>query len=162
MPGAATAGVIVFDVSTLVGVAIRENSTSDRALRHALRTDQVAVSEPMLAELLDVLHRPRPAHFPNPDLRAALLNQLLALGVPFVPAVRVTDCRDPKDDKYLELALAARATSLVSSDDDLLVLHPRRGIRIVQPADYLAGVEGAGQGTAGCLKLRRVGLPLRQ
>jgi predicted nucleic acid-binding protein len=33
--------------------------------------------------------------------------------------VRVTDCRDPKDDKYLELPLAAGAETLVSSDDDL-------------------------------------------
>lgn len=136
--------MIVFDVSTLVGVAIREDSTPDRALRHALRTDQVAVSEPVLAELIDVLHRPRLARFLNPDLRAALLSQLLALGVHFAPAVRVTECRDPKDDKYLELALAAGAAALVSSDDDLLVLHPWRSIRIVRPAEYLARVEGPG------------------
>jgi predicted nucleic acid-binding protein len=52
--------------------------------------------------------------------------------------VRVTDCRDPKDDKYLELALAAGAEIIVSSDDDLLVLHPWRGARILRPADYHA------------------------
>jgi uncharacterized protein len=50
--------------------------------------------------------------------------------------VRVTDCRDPKDDKYLELALAAGAET--SGDDDLLVLHPWRSVRILRPADYLA------------------------
>jgi uncharacterized protein len=38
----------------------------------------------------------------------------------FEPAVRVTDCRDP-NNKYLELALAAGAEIIVSSDDDLLV-----------------------------------------
>jgi predicted nucleic acid-binding protein len=52
--------------------------------------------------------------------------------------VHVTDCRDPKDDKYLELALAAGAETIVSSDDDLLVLHPWRGVRILRPADYVA------------------------
>jgi predicted nucleic acid-binding protein len=50
----------------------------------------------------------------------------------------VTDCRDPKDAKYLELALAAGAETIVSSDDDLLVLHPWRGVRVLRPADYLA------------------------
>ena len=135
--------MIVFDVSTLVGVAIRRGSIPDRALRHALRTDQVAVSEPVLAELLDVLHRPRLTRFLNPDLRAALLNQLLALGVHFSPAIRGTDRRDAKDNKYLELALAAGATGLVSSDDDLLVLHPWRGIQIVRPAEYLAEADQA-------------------
>jgi predicted nucleic acid-binding protein len=52
--------------------------------------------------------------------------------------VHVTDCPDPKDDKYLELALAAGAETIVSSDDDPLVLHRWRGVRILRPADYLA------------------------
>jgi predicted nucleic acid-binding protein len=53
-------------------------------------------------------------------------------------AVRVTDCRDTKDNRYLELALAAGAETIVSGDYDLLVLHPWRGVRIMHPADYLA------------------------
>jgi predicted nucleic acid-binding protein len=52
--------------------------------------------------------------------------------------VRVTDCRDPKDDKYLELAIAAGAETIISSDDDLLVPHLWRGVRILRPAAYLA------------------------
>jgi predicted nucleic acid-binding protein len=50
----------------------------------------------------------------------------------------VADCRDAKDDKYLELALAAGAWAIVSGDADLLVLHPWRGVRILRPAEYLA------------------------
>ena len=49
----------------------------------------------------------------------------------------VADCRDAKDDKYLELAFAAGAGVIVSSDADLLVLHPWRGVRILRPAEYL-------------------------
>jgi uncharacterized protein len=70
--------------------------------------------------------------------RERLLEILRRTAVWFEPTVRVTDCRDPKDDKYLELALAAGAETIVSSDDDLLVLHPGRGVRILRPADYLA------------------------
>jgi predicted nucleic acid-binding protein len=55
----------------------------------------------------------------------------------FVPTEQVTDCRDPKDNLYLELALAAEADTIVSSDADLLVLHPWRSVRILRPADYL-------------------------
>ncbi|MGA9865203.1 MAG: hypothetical protein WBQ75_02045 [Acetobacteraceae bacterium] len=47
--------------------------------------------------------------------------------------------------KYLELALAAGATLIVSSDNDLLILSPWRGIPILRPAEYLAltlGVTG--------------------
>jgi len=55
-----------------------------------------------------------------------------------VPVEHLTDCRDAKDNKYLEVAAAADATLIVSSDNDLLVLDPWRGVRIVRPAEYLA------------------------
>lgn len=96
------------------------------------------MSEPVLAEVFEVLHRPRLARFVNPAFRSALLDRLAADAHRFTPVIPVTDCRDGKDNKYLELALVFRATTLVSSDDDLLTLHPWRGIRIVPPANYLA------------------------
>ena len=48
----------------------------------------------------------------------------------------VTECRDPKDDKFLELALSAKADVLVSSDIHLLEMHPFRGIQILQLVDF--------------------------
>ena len=131
--------MIVFDASTLVSATFSSDGVPAQAVHRALDEDQVAISEPVMTELLDVLHRPGLARFLKVDLRAALLGQLVALGVPFAPTERVTECRDPKDDKYLELALASGASVIVSSDADLLVLHPWRGVRILRPADYLAG-----------------------
>ena len=133
--------MIVFDASTLVGAAIRRSSVPDQAIRHALRTEQVAMSTGVMAELLDVLYRPRLARFIDPGQRVELLDLLDQLGVRIAPATPVTECRDEKDNKYLELALAARADMIVSSDDDLLVLHPWRGVRILKPAAYLAEAE---------------------
>lgn len=130
--------MIVFDASTLVSAVFRRGSVPDLAVRHAFRTDKIAVSGATMAELLDVLHRPRLIRFIDPELRADLLGQLGRLGVLVRPAVPVADCRDPKDDKYLELALGAGAETIVSSDDDLLVLHPWRGIQVVRSAEYLA------------------------
>ncbi len=92
-----------------------------------------------MAELLDVLYRPRLARFIDPELRAGLVGQLVRFGIIVAPTVPVTDCRDAKDNKYLELALAASAATVVSSDEDLLVLHPWRSVRILQPPEYLAG-----------------------
>jgi len=50
----------------------------------------------------------------------------------------VTDCRDPDDNKFLELALSGKADLIITGDADLLSLHPWRGIAILSPADYLA------------------------
>ncbi len=90
-----------------------------------------------MAELVDVFARPRLARFVLPDLRDEVLALLDTSGVFVAPAERVTDCRDAKDNKYLELALAARVATIVSGDDDLLLLHPWRGVRILSPAIYL-------------------------
>lgn len=135
--------MIVFDVSSLVGAAIRRDGIPERALRRALEADTLAPSRAVADELLDVFHRPRLARYLDPVLGADVLGSVLSCAVWFDPAVRVLDCRDAKDNKYLELALAAGAGTLVSSDDDLLVLHPWHGVRVLRPAEYLSG-SGAG------------------
>lgn len=51
--------------------------------------------------------------------------------------VEVTACRDPKDDKFLSLAVNGHATHIVSGDVDLLILNPFRGIEIVSPGAFV-------------------------
>ena len=50
---------------------------------------------------------------------------------------RIITCRDPKDDKFLELAVNGHADLIVSGDADLLTLDPFRGIPIVTPAAFV-------------------------
>jgi uncharacterized protein len=47
-------------------------------------------------------------------------------------------CRDPDDDKLLEIAVVGRANCLVTGDQDLLVLDRFQGIPILTPAGFLA------------------------
>ena len=51
-----------------------------------------------------------------------------------------TPCRDPTDDKFLELAVNDHADLIVSGDGDLLALNPFRQIPIVTPAAFVQGV----------------------
>ncbi len=48
------------------------------------------------------------------------------------------DCRDSKDNKLLAIALATKASVVISSDDDLLVLNPHGAIEIVNLAGFVA------------------------
>ncbi len=48
-------------------------------------------------------------------------------------------CRDPKDNQFLALAQVAEADAIVTSDEDLLVMHPWCQIPILSPAGFLAG-----------------------
>lgn len=47
----------------------------------------------------------------------------------------VEACRDPDDDFLLAIAVCGHADTLLTGDNDLLVLHPFRGIDILQPGD---------------------------
>ena len=130
--------MIVLDVSTLVGAAIGRGSVPYQAMHKAFATNKVAKSAPVIAELLDVFARPKLARFLVADLRDEVVSLFALLGILYAPTVPVSDCRDFKDNKYLELALAAAADIIITSDNDLLILQPWRGIRILSPADYIA------------------------
>jgi uncharacterized protein len=121
----------------LVGAAIKPDSVPERALLRARTEDLIALSALVEAEIMEVLHRPRLARAMSAERRDRVLSLLRDAAVRFEPAIRITDCRDAKDNIYLELALAAGAATIVSSDMDLLVLHPWRGVHILRPSAYL-------------------------
>jgi putative PIN family toxin of toxin-antitoxin system len=74
-----------------------------------------------------------------PSFREGLATMLAAAEL--VPITeRIAACRDPRDDKFLELAVNGHAALIVSGDADLLALNPFREIPIVTPAAFVQGV----------------------
>jgi putative PIN family toxin of toxin-antitoxin system len=130
--------LIVFDASIVVGAALKVDSVPEQALLRAEEADIFALSAAVEAEVAEVLNRPKFARAIRAERRGYILDLLRGAALWFEPVITVRECRDRKDNKYLELALAADADIIVSSDDDLLVLHPWRGVRILRPTDYLA------------------------
>lgn len=130
--------MIVFDASTLVGAALKVDSVPEQALLRAAEIDILVLSSAVDAEIAEVLARPKFSRVVSAARRRRFLEVLRGEAVWFQPSVRVFDCRDSRDNMYLELALAAGAETIVSSDSDLLVLNPWRGVRILTAADYLA------------------------
>jgi putative PIN family toxin of toxin-antitoxin system len=110
-------------------------------LLKALRTCEVCASAETLDELAQVLDRKKFDRYLDKESRrdfVELMRRHLHL-FPVQPAdLAAADppCRDPSDTKFLALALASEADTLVSSDEDLLVLHPWRGIPILTPAQF--------------------------
>ena len=89
-----------------------------------------------------MLARPKFRRAISDDRRRETLELLSAAATWFERVQEVVDCRDAKDNRYLELALAAGAAVIVSGDDDLLVLDPWRGVRILRPAAFLTWAPG--------------------
>jgi uncharacterized protein len=130
---------VVFDASSLVGAVLKFDSTPERALRLARAHDIICMSDPVEAEIRAVFSRPKFVNKSSARRIAIILDVLMGAAAWYSPTETTRDCRDAKDNKYLELAFAAAASTIVSSDYDLLVLNPWRGIHILRPADYVAG-----------------------
>lgn len=128
----------VFDTSVLVSAALLANSTTRKALDKTLDLGTIAVSKSTLEEFIEVLFRKKlDKYFFNDQERWMLINTIEINTQLFIPDVSIKDCRDPKDNKFLELAVFANAACIVSGDNDLLILHPFRGIPILNATDFL-------------------------
>jgi putative PIN family toxin of toxin-antitoxin system len=127
----------VFDTNVLVSALLLADSKPRRALELALLTGRVLLSFATLGELYEVLGRKKFLRYiDEEDIRSFLA--ALTLEAEWVEVdARITACRDPKDDKFLELAVSGRATHIVTGDADLIALHPFRGIEIVPPHRFL-------------------------
>jgi len=103
----------------------------------ALRHGHVLISDGIQAELTDVLTRRKFDRYVSQEKRVRFLASFLSLATPFTVMGTVKICRDPKDDKFLDLAISGKADYIVSGDDDLLVLHPFHGTAILTPVEFL-------------------------
>ena len=127
----------MIDANAVVSAALKAESVPEQALRLAQARCTVYLSTDVRGEIGRVLMRPRLASRVSSGRVASVL-ALLDDGARWIePTIRVTDCRDAKDDRYLELALAASADIIVSGDMDLLILDPWRGVRVMTPAQFV-------------------------
>ena len=113
------------------------NSLPGQAFREASIRGNMLLSDDTLAEIVEVIRRPKFDKYLLPDERDRFLAALIQEAVHVVPTERVAACRDPKDNKWLELAVAGNSFHLISGDDDLLSLDGFRGIAIVTPAVFV-------------------------
>ena len=134
-------GRVVIDTNVVVSAALLPRSLPRQAFDWSLEHGTLLISSATVAELNDVLRRPRFDTYVHEDERLAILAALVRDAELVEVTEVVTDCRDPKDNKF-ELALNGKATHIVSGDGDLLVLHPFRGNPILTPQGFLAQWEG--------------------
>ena len=129
---------IVVDTNVLISAALLPKSISARALGRALEDFELIQSEATLAELIDVIMRPKFVRYIDEERRSHFLFVLARVSKVIEVRTRVTECRDPKDNKFLELAIDGNARLLVSGDSHLRDMHPFRGIAIAMPGEFLA------------------------
>ncbi len=129
---------IILDNNVAISALIIENSISHKAYRKAVEKHILFISEEVIIELITRLKRQKfSRYFVNEIIKEELILAYLDTCQKIKVNHRISACRDPDDDKYLELALSSKADLIISGDHDLLVLSPFNEIHIINPSDFL-------------------------
>jgi putative PIN family toxin of toxin-antitoxin system len=125
----------VVDTNIFASAALKESSWPNATVRWIGEFGGLLNSVVTEAQVFEVLQRPDFAPILSPAFLAGVQRMFAAAELVTITR-RVVACRDPTDDKFLELAVNGRADAIVAGDLDLLVLHPFRGIPIITPRAF--------------------------
>ena len=129
---------LVVDTNIFISAGLKQGSLPHIALHQASQRCVLLRSAVTEAQFFAVIARSCLAPLIAPAARE-WLTQIMATAESVSITERVVACRDPTDDKFLELAVNGHADLILTGDNDVLVLNPFRGIPIVSPAAFVHG-----------------------
>lgn len=133
---------VVIDTNVLVSFFLRVGSVPWQVVRDVLECGELLLSDATLAEIEEVVRRPKFDRYVSRSLREQFLTTLPEFATHVVIVERIEACRDSQDDKFLEAAINGQADFLVTGDRALLSMKTFRSIGIVSPSGYLRIARG--------------------
>ncbi len=127
----------VVDTNVIIGALLFAESVPGRAFKRALGEGEIIASIEFVEELQRVLNRQKFDRYITLEEREDFLETFVQRVILVAVAESLDVCRDPKDNMVLELAVAGNADTILTGDEDLLALHPFRGIAIARPIDFV-------------------------
>ena len=131
----------VLDTNVVISAMLSRDSVPGRVFVYLARRGGLIISEGTKSELINVILRPDFDRYLQEEERVEFFVGLEQQAQLVEVTHSITACRDPSDDKFLELALSGHATHIITGDEDLLDLHPFHGIPILTPTDFLAAID---------------------
>lgn len=128
---------IILDTNILISGLVFSSCKPQQVFDLVREHHTLLMSEATLAEVLKVFIRPKFDKYISLEKRLAFITGLKRQAEMIITTETITDCRDPKDNKFLELAASGRANFLITGDQDLLVLNPFRDTEILTVNDFI-------------------------
>jgi putative PIN family toxin of toxin-antitoxin system len=128
---------VVVDTNTIISSFFYPNSIPRKAFDHARKNGTLIVTLDTFDELVSVLYRKKFDKYGVQGVRKEFIETFIKEVERVTVLEFITACKDPKDDKFLEAAIAGNADVIITGDKLLKELDPFRGIKIISPADYL-------------------------
>jgi uncharacterized protein len=104
----------VLDSNIVVSAVLLPRSVPRKALDGAFAQGTVLTSDSIIAELDNVLRRPRFERYVSQDERLQFLAKFIQDSAVVEVTEVINDCRDSKDNKFLELAVALQVSLRVT------------------------------------------------
>ncbi|MFU8833366.1 MAG: putative toxin-antitoxin system toxin component, PIN family [Wenzhouxiangella sp.] len=131
---------VVVDTNVLISALLTPKGKSGQTLRRLAQNEStLLLSRVTFLELASRLARSKFDPYRTAEQTDRYLEWLAEVAEWVKPSIRITDCRDPDDNRFLEVLVAGEGDLLLTGDSDLLDLHPYEGRPILTPADFLAG-----------------------
>ena len=131
---------VVLDTNVLISSALSPKGKPAACHDWVVFNAKLLSSPQLLQELETRLKRPKFDRYISESLRLAFVQRLAQVAELVVSTTTVAVCRDPDDDRVLEVAVSGAADCIVTGDRDLLVLDPFQGIPILTPAAFLTTI----------------------
>lgn len=128
---------VVIDTNVWIGYFLFRNSVPRAAVLHAMKHDDIISSEMTMDELQTVLEYPKFRKQTNAEKNIQAMAEVRKMSRILPITECVNDCRDARDNKFLELAASGNASIIITGDADLLTLHPWRNVAILTPRQFL-------------------------
>ena len=110
--------IYVLDSNCLISAELIYKSVNHQAYEKAFRNGIVVYSPSIIIEFESVFLRKKFDRYLSIQKRKYLIDIFKNDAYQVTPKVAMQECNDPKDDKYLELAVAVNATCIISGDKD--------------------------------------------
>ncbi len=127
----------IFDTNVMVSALLFKHSKPGRAFYTALSKGMILISLPVLKELSEVLSRKKFQRYLLQGEKELFLDIVVQETILIEIVENINICRDPKDNKFIELAINGNASCIISGDKDLLDLKLFREIPIITPDEFL-------------------------
>lgn len=128
--------MLIIDTNIWVSYALNRRGAVAQDLKIALKKYSYAFSDHTFRELTEVILREKFDPYFSRESRAQILKEIAHGAEWFNPTEVITNCRDPKDNMFLELAVICNPVAVITGDQDLLSLNPYQDIPILSLADF--------------------------
>ncbi len=131
---------LVIDTNILISGLMSVNSLPQQVFDYATSQAILLISDEVQSEIENVISRPKLQKYISLERRTKFLSELSQQAERVTINQQIRACRDPKDDKFLDLAVCGEANYIITGDADLLDLHPFQNISIIKAASFLTAI----------------------